>query len=317
MPTPELSVVLVVGPRRGRAAWSLRAVLDQDVGDRLEVVLVDLGADGAEPVEGAGDPRVRRIRAPAGTVFSEARALGVEAAAAPLVAFVEEHARPRPGWAAALLAAAAEDEGWAALGPAIANANPTVGFADASYLMSYALFRPEVAVRGDTRLVPGQNSCYRRDALRSLGPDLATWLSSDNVLVEGLARRGHRLTMVPAAVVEHRNEAQVRVAVAGYWAYHRIYGHRRSRLLGWSPARRLAYVVLAPLVPLYFLALALGRTRREPQQRRVLWRHLPAILLVQSAAALAQAIGIVRGPGTAPGRFTRVELDADRPLAAP
>jgi hypothetical protein len=47
-----------------------------------------------------------------------------------------------------------------------------------------------------------------------------------------------------------------------------------------------------------------------------LWRHLPAILLVQSAAALAQAIGIVRGPGTAPHRFTRVELDANRPLTA-
>jgi cellulose synthase/poly-beta-1,6-N-acetylglucosamine synthase-like glycosyltransferase len=316
VPQPELSVVLVVGPRRLRAAWSLEAVLDQDVGDRLEVVLVDLAADGTQPIAGAGDPRVRLLRAPPDTVFSDARALGVEAAGAPLVAFVEEHARPRPGWAAALLAAAAEDEGWAAMGPAIASANPGTGFSDASYLMGYALFRPEVAARGDTRLVPGQNSCYRRQALRSFGSDLATWLSSDNVLVEGLARRGHRLTMVPAAVVEHRNEARVRVALAGYWAYHRIYGHRRSRLLGWSPARRLAHVVLAPLVPLYFLALALGRTRREPQQRSVLWRHLPAILLVQSAAALAQAIGIVRGPGTAPRRFTRVELDADRPLAA-
>jgi hypothetical protein len=316
VPPPELSVVLVVGPRRGRAAWSLRAVLDQDVGDRLEVVLVDLGAEGAEPVEGADDPRVRRLQAPAGTVFSEARALGVEAAAAPLVAFVEEHARPRPGWAAALLAAADEDEGWAGMGPAIASGNPGVGFADASYLMGYALFRPEVAVRGATRLVPGQNSCYRRDALLSLTPDLATWLSSDNVLVEGLFRRGHRLTMVPQAVVEHRNETRVAVALFGYWAYHRIYGDRRSRLLEWSPARRLAYVVLAPLVPLYFLLLALGRTRRQPRQRRVLWRHLPAILLVQSAAALAQAVGIVRGAGTAPRRFTRIELDADRPLAA-
>ena len=315
MPQPELSVILVVGPRRLRAAWSLAAVLDQDVEDRLEVVLVDLAADGAQPIAGAGDPRVRLLQAPPDTVFSDARRLGVEAARGPLVAFVEEHARPRPGWAAALLAAAAEDEGWAALGPAIASGNPRTGFSDASYLMGYTLFRPEVAARGETRLVPGQNSCYRRAVLVSLSPDLGTWLSSDNVLVEGLARRGHRLTMVPAAVIEHRNEAHVATALSAYWAYHRIYGHRRSRLLDWSLARRLAYVMLTPLVPLYFLALALARTRRDRRQRQVLWRHLPAILLVQSAAALAQAIGIVAGLGSAPRRFTRLELDADRPLA--
>jgi hypothetical protein len=317
VPPPELSVIVVVGPRRLRAAWSLEAVLEQGVGDRLEVVLVDLAGDGAQPIAGADDPRVRHLIAPPSTVFSDARALGVEAAGAPLVAFVEEHARPRPGWAAALLAAAGEAEEWAGMGPAIASGNPGVGFADASYLMGYALFRPEVAVRGETRVVPGQNSCYRREALRSLTPDLATWLSSDNVLIEGLARRGHRLTMVPEAVVEHRNEARVAVALSAYWAYHRIYGDRRSRLLEWSLARRLAYVVLTPLVPLYFLLLALGRTRRHPYQRRVLWHHLPAILLVQSAAALAQAIGIALGPGTAPRRFTRIELDADRPLVAP
>ncbi|HEX6203618.1 MAG TPA: hypothetical protein VF100_11490, partial [Thermoanaerobaculia bacterium] len=256
------------------------------------------------------------LAAPPDTVFGDARALGVEAAAAPLVAFVEEHARPRPGWAAALLAAAGEDEGWAGMGPAVVSANAGVGFADASFLMGYRLFHPRVARRGDTRLLPGQNSCDRRDALLSLGPDLAAWLSSDNVLVEALARRGHRLTMVPAAVVEHRNEARLAVALGGYAAYHRLYGVRRSRLLGWGPARRAAYVVLAPLVPLYFLALTLRGTRGHPDWRRVLWRHLPGMLLVQAAAATAQAIGIVFGPGSAARRFTRLELDADRPLAA-
>ena len=315
MPEPDLSVVMVVGPRRRRASWSLGAVLAQEPGERMEVVLVDVGGDGAAAIPEAVDPRVRRLLAPPETLFHEARALGVEAARGPLVAFVEEHARPRPGWAAALLAAAGDGEGWDGLGPAIAAANAGVGFADASHLMGYSLFRPDVAAAGATRLLPGQNSCYRRRALLALGPALATWLSSDNVLVEGLARRGHRLTMVPGAVVEHRNEAHVRVALAGYWAYHRIYGHRRSRLLGWSLARRVAYVVLTPAVPLWFLVLAVRRSRGRAQQRRILWRHLPGILLVQSAAAVAQAIGIAAGLGSAPRRFTRLELDADRPLA--
>ena len=52
----------------------------------------------------------------------EARAAGVRAASAPIVFIGETHSYPQPGWAEALLTAF---EGpWAAVVPAIGNANP-------------------------------------------------------------------------------------------------------------------------------------------------------------------------------------------------
>jgi Glycosyl transferase family 2 len=58
-----------------------------------------------------------------GTINStaRARATGVRHASAPVVALTEDHAYPAPGWAEALINA--HKEGWAAVGPVMANAN--------------------------------------------------------------------------------------------------------------------------------------------------------------------------------------------------
>ncbi len=43
-------------------------------------------------------------------------------ASAPVVALVEDHAYPAPGWAEGIIDA--HKNGWAAVGPVMANANP-------------------------------------------------------------------------------------------------------------------------------------------------------------------------------------------------
>ena len=308
---PELSVVVLVGPLRGRAGPCLASLAAQGLRERLEVLLVDLEPEGAPPVPGSEAPSVRVLRLPPGTTYSAARARAVADARAPLVAFLEEHTRVRPGWAGAVLAAF-RDPGVAATGWAVVGANPGVGKSDVIGSLSYGLFEPPLP-GGDTRLLPGHNASFRTEALRAFGDDLPRLLACDLVLHERMLREGRRFVLAPGAVMEHLNETTLGSIGRGVELFYRIYGPLRAAEQGWGLARRAFYVVATPLIPLYSILLALGRCRRrQPARARLLLRNAPFVYAVQLRAAWGQALGLVFGPIDAEARFTVYELSEPR-----
>jgi len=300
----RLSVVIVVGSLRHRAQRTLKAILSQDALDQLEVIIVDVGNDSAS--WGRVEPPVRVHRMSPSTLLSHARAEAVSIARAPLVAFLEEHTAPEPGWAAEIIAA--DDGEWAVAGTAIRHGNPGSPQSDASYQVSYGLFEPPVS-GGEATVLPGHNSVYRRSVLIDLGAALPELFAIDTVLHEMLRRAGRRLVMLEAGVISHWNETTIPAALRGHWWFHRSYGVRRANFLGWSAIRRLSYVVLAPLIPVY--ALLLWGRRRHEVGRQVLWSLLrlgPRMLLIHTASAVAQAVGLMIGEGPSLARFTDFEL---------
>ena len=310
---PELSVILVVGRRREYAGACLRSLFaDAATGSarrRLEVVLVDVGGDAA-PLPEAADPRVHRLSMPPDSLFAAARAAGVEAARAPVIAFLEEHTRVRPGWAEALLAA--HEGPWVAVGPQMANANPEFGKSALIGLLNYGAYAAG-GRRAECRGVPGHNSSYKTEALRRLAPGLADALANDLVLQERLRAAGGRFFFEPAAVVEHRNERGLASIGRGIFLWYRCYGPLRARQAEWSAARRLLYVLAAPVIPFYFVAHTIPRlARARTEGWTLLVRHLPFVLGMQLCGALGQAVGLVQGPGDAPARFTLYELGEPR-----
>jgi GT2 family glycosyltransferase len=309
--SPELSAVVVVGSRRARAAGCLRSLLAQDAIDRMEVLLVDCGGAGAAPVAGSDHPAVRVVPMSPGSLFAHTRAAGVRLARAPVVAFLEEHARALPGWAAALIAA--HRDPWVGVGAEARCANPGIGRSDVIALLSYGYWFPPLA-RGETALLPGHNASFKRAALLALGPDLERLLTCDLVLHGALRRRGGRLLMEPAARFSHLSERGLRDFGRGVFFWYRCYGDLRAREGRWPAWRRLAYLVLAPAIPFYFL-LRFGRflRRTRPRQLPLLLRNAPFVLAVHACGAAGQVLGLLRGPGDAEARFSRYELEAPRP----
>ena len=308
---PDLSVVVVVGPLRGRVAPCLGSLDAQGLGERLEVLLVDLGPEGAEPVRGAEKPTVRTLRFPPGTTFSASRARAAAEARAPVVAFLEEHTRVRPGWADAVLGAF-RDPGVSGAGWGVVCANPGVGKADLIGLLSYGHFEPPLS-GGETRLLPGHNASFRTDALLSFGDELPRLLACDLVLHERMLRDGRRFVLARGAVMEHLNETTLRSIGLGVELFYRIYGPLRAAEERWSLARRAFYVAATPLIPLYSLLLAVWRYRkRRPESARLLLRNAPFVYAVQLRAAWGQALGLLFGPGDAEARFTAYELSEPR-----
>lgn len=307
--SPLLSVVIVVGTLRDRVVDCLASVLAQDVVADLEVVLVDLAPEYGLPAR-ADHVAVRRLTLPGNTTFAAARARAVTAARAPVVAFLEEHTRVLPGWAAALIDA--HRGPWAAVGPEVHPDNPGVGLSDITYLLSYGLFSPPQRSR-EVSLIPGQNGSYKRDVLLGYGDRLATLLGSDNVLLARLRLDGHRLYLEARARIAHRNETSWASIRRGYAPYHRMYGALRARELGWSIGRRLAYVVLAPLMPLYYLGhFSAFLAYHDRRALAVFARKAHVVVATQLLSATSQAAGLLFGSGEAAARFTSYELTEPR-----
>ena len=123
-PGAEISVVLVTRAGLDPIRRTLCHLRNQTARDRIELVIVspfaldlDLDRDEAEGFAGLRVVDVGELEA-----AGAALAAGFRAATAPIVACVEEHSFPEPGWAAALIEA--HSGPWAAVGGAMTNANP-------------------------------------------------------------------------------------------------------------------------------------------------------------------------------------------------
>jgi hypothetical protein len=281
----------------------------------MEVLLIDCAAAAPMPLAGSDEARVRVLRLPAGTPFSAAKAAGIRAARGGIVAFLEEHCRVAPGWAAALVAA--HRGPWAAVGAEVHNGNPGSWVSRVVAVMNYHPWLAP-AVRGEHSMLPGHNASFRRELLLAYGDELPRMLRAEIALHSRLRRDGHRLGLEPAARFAHINESDVGSMVRGYFLFHRCYGPTRAEALGWTAPRRGLYALAASLVPIYFVARLLAvLTRRRPGLLSVALAGLPWILVAQAASAAGQAAGLLFGVGDAEARFTDFELNADRDPGRP
>lgn len=298
-------MILIAGRLRERVTGALDSLLAQDCIGDIEILLIDLEGDGVRE-----HPSVRVIRMPASTTYSAARLRGIREAQAPVVAFLEEHCRVRPGWAAALLRA--HEGPYAAAGAEVHNGNPQSRLSRIIALMNYNLFLPPAA-RSEMRLLPGHNSSFKRDVLLSYGDELETLLRVEVCLYQRLHADGHRMLLEPDAQFEHINETRLGSIARGYFLWHRCYGPIRARLFRWSRARRLLYIVATPAIPIYYLLrLTLVFARTRPALLAPLWLAAPQIYFAQFASALGQAFGLLFGMGDAEMRFTSYELNEPR-----
>ena len=312
-PAPDLAAAIVVGSRRERSQRALDAFARQTARDRMECVVIDVGPADARPLRPPEGMPVHVERRPEVRSWSQARALAVRNATAPVVAFCEEHAFPEPGWAAALIEA--HRGPWAAVGYGFESANPGTWVGRAAHVADYGLWLAPVP-DGEARLLPGNNCSYRRDVLLGLGERLDPLMGVDYTLQEELRTRGERLALASGAVVRHESAENLRQLLDANRAYCRTLAEDRAWARGWSRARRLA---MAAAVPVLVPPMKLGRLVRAVWRRPRTWpaivESVPALAAVWYAAAFAESAGYAFGAGSARERFLEAELEAVR--AAP
>jgi hypothetical protein len=288
-----MSVVIVSPDDFGSIARPIRHLQEQSARDRIELVVVApsrdrLGPDFA-PVIDTGFRDVRVVERGSIGSRGSAAAWGVRAAQAPIVAFVENHSYPAPGWAESLLRA--HEGPWAVVGPSVENANPATRTSRVNYFLTYARWAgPQEA--GEVDLLPFHNSAYKREWLDTYGTRLGTMLDEEYWLQADIRARGGRLFLEPAARMTHTNEAVLPTSMRLFFGQGRAFGRKRGS--GWSRLRRACYVLGAPAFPLMNLPWVLRESVRSTPVREIVV-SLPSILLHLTAHGAGEAVGYLTG----------------------
>jgi Glycosyl transferase family 2 len=298
---PALSVILPCEEGFEYVRRTVRALRMQTVRDQIELVLITTTNEtlDLESEEVTGFHSVRVVVAP-GLVGNRARAVGIRCAGAPIVALAEDHCYPEPGWAAALIATL--DCGWSAVGPAMYNANPASALSWVNLILA---FGPWVgpAEAGTVAQLPWHNTTYKRAPLLEYGGDLGELMDVEGMLQQDLARKGHRFYHEVAAQTYHLNISRFSSTIIHRLDAGRLFAGCRSR--SWSPLKRLAYILGAPLIPFIRLWRALPLLRKVDARPGLVARILPVLVGCLVLDTFGETAGYALGAGNT---ASRVEL---------
>lgn len=304
---PEMSVVLVTPGDYRFVRETVEHLRAQTARDRLEVVIVTPSSEGffPDPSEMQDFHSYRLVEAGRIESTGPARAAGVLAASAPVVAFAEEHCFPEPGWAEALIKAHAE--GWAAVGPVVSNANPQGATSWANFLISFAPWA-EGATGGEADSLPWHNTSYKRSLLVEYGAALGEMLEAEGLIQKELCAAGRRLYVESAARTRHLNITRLSSYLLEQFHAGRRFAAARSRRERWTPPRRLVYAVGTALTPPAQMRRVLRETRRPGRASGLLPRILPPLAAGLLAHAAGEMTGYAFGAGDSYRRSSELEF---------
>ena len=304
----EMSVILITPDSFETLRRTMGALRRQTVRERLELVIVGPSTDrlaiAESDLEGFAGRRIVEIGEM--TSSSVARAAGIRAASASVVALTEDHCFPASDWAEALIAR--HREPWAGVGPAFQNANPANATSWGNFLIEYGEFAAP-AVFGERHHIPGHNSSYKREVLLTYGDALSDRLEAESPMQWDLQSKGHRFCLEPEARTFHLNYERFGPSCELRFHGGRLFAANRAR--NWSLARRAFYTLASPLIPLVRMARVVQRARRI-HPRPGLLRLLPAVAVLLILDALGEMAGYALGSGRAMQEVSADEFHRER-----
>jgi Glycosyl transferase family 2 len=308
---PSISVVLTIGSLRKVSTLALRALLEQDIIDLMEILIFDCSPAGTPALPGSDHPSVRVTKPQEDITFDAAVLIGIREARAPIVALLEEHCIVLPKWARALVEA--HKEPWGAVCGAVINGNPGLGMSNAEFLATRNIRWQSPAERCQLSMIDGDNSAYKRDILLNYGDQLGPMLRAEAVLLLKMQEDGYKLLLEPAARYIHIGEASFHTLPSTLFYWHRVFGYSRTLVFHWSALQRLRRLIMLPLLPWLQNTVTLSYILKK--RRDQLWmfiKNLPLLLVLQYCSNAGQAVGIVFGDGNAADLFSERERGVER-----
>lgn len=303
---PDISVLIITPDSYQVIRRTIHHLRAQTMRNHLEIVIGAPSRQGLDLIESelAEFHSYKIVEVGEIRILSNAKVAALAAASAPIVAFAEDHCFPEPNWAEALLAA--HQQGYAAVGPVVKNANPVTALSWAGLFLHFGCCL-EPALSGQCTTLPYHNTSYRRHLLLDYGSDLAAMLMVEGLLFDDLRTKGHTLYLESVAKVDHVNISLVSVWVRHAFWGGRLFGALRAQRKKWTVWRRFVYTTGSPLIPLVRFSRILRRIRQTGRSAPLL-RLLPAIITGLLPHALGEATGYAFGMGRAAEQYSYFEM---------
>lgn len=310
MDKPLLSAVVVTGSCRDRAQQVINDLAAQTRVCDIEAIIIDVASTELAHLFIPDGLRAVYIHPETPLMLQEARAAAVKYVSSDIVAYLEDHCFPHPGWAEGLINAFQEED-WACVGYSFTNANPETYISRANLFTDYGLFL-DPARRGEAVHLPGNNLAYRREILEQFGDELSKVISPDFVIQDLLRKRGLKMCLDDRAKAAHQNFESLAGMLAANFHYCRIFASARADSQRWSGWKRLFYGLMvpagAPLIKFLRLVRHLGWGRGLIK----LVAYFPVIASVYLWSAVGESLGYLAGVGDSDRIFDWYEVNADR-----
>lgn len=216
-------------------------------------------------------------------------ARGMQAARGDIVALLEDHERPDPHWAAAVVAA--HQQPYAAIGGPIENdIDQPLNWA--VYFCDFARYQNPLPA-GPSLFASDVNVAYKRQALEGIRPVWHTHY--DEPLVHAaLLSKGETLALAPNMVVyQYRLGLRLESALRERVVWGRSYSAGRVRQA--SVGRRAVYAILTPLLPAMLVTRMARTVFSKGRSRRAFLQALPLTLALLIAWAWGEGLGYLTG----------------------
>jgi len=288
MAEPRVSVLVCAIAGADHLARCLDLVLAQEGPAPHEILAV---ADPNLPGVAALAPRfpsVRIIRNEGQSTPIEIASRALREATGDLIVLTEDHCRPARDWLRRLVGAHAP--GRAVVGGAVETDHAGSAVTWAFYLVDYYRYmRPCTA--GPAPALTVCNVSYRREQLEAVR-ELWRETFHETAVNAALAERFGVLWIVPEAEVHTRRAVTFADAVYERYAFGRMFACNRNRF-GGSPARRVVYACLAPLLPPLIMWRMARRAFRSPAAGVMYLRSLVPLLAMVGAWTWGEWLGYV------------------------
>jgi glycosyltransferase involved in cell wall biosynthesis len=286
MGVPDLSIIVPTygRPERLRACLEGIVRLDYDP-SRFEVIVVDDGGpDQLEPVVAKFRDRVQlRLIAQPNQGPGAARNTGARAATAKVLAFVDDDCVPTTSWLSALAEALNAHPDRLVGGPVL-NALPDNPFSTTTQLIAAYTTEYYAEGRSNERFFTTNNlalSAHHFSELGGFDTSIPSATAEDKEFCDRWRTRGYEMGWVPAAIVYHAHDLNLRRFLRQHYNYGRGLFHFRLMRM----RRSASNFVPEPLSFYVNLVLYPLRTRAH----RPAWRFVLLLMLSQLATGVGAA----------------------------
>jgi hypothetical protein len=293
--TSSRELTVIVGSRDATSTLRecVSALVASCAGIDAEILVVEATDPDAAKRSADGNPSVRVIAMPAGSLVPALWGRGLREARGRVVAFTIGQCVVSDGWAGALLSGIRA--GAAGVGGPLELRRGSSATARATFYLRYAAWLDMPA--GPAREIAGDNAAYDHAALRDARTDAGE--SFWEVEAHARFRRlGRTLEVRPEAVAWFTDATGLPEMAARRFAHGRHSGAFRVR----SGVRPRWQVVLgAPLVPFVLLLRVGRRVAQAPGHSLGFLTSLGAFLVLASAWAAGEAVGGITSGASARG----------------
>ena len=289
---PALSVVIASHNAEQTIQGCLSSLQSQQTDADFEIIVVDSSSDRTAQRVQEGFPEARLYHFAHRKFCGDARNVGVRESRGDIIALTDADCTVVGTWVDEILRAHRSPH--LAIGGAIANAEPSGLVGWAAYFCEFSRWMPGSEPRSLDDIA-GANMSYKKKAFDTYGSFIEGTYCSDSDFHWRLGRDGHLLWFVPRIVVSHHSIDSLRALVRHEFEHGACFARVRIEAERFSRSRRLAYVVLSPLIPFWVLSKVARNNLRNSIYLSNFVRALPLVLLGVAAWSAGELVGYAGG----------------------